>query len=253
MDKDKYAPGEPCWIDCGTDVKKATAFYSALFGWKVDDLGPDAGGYCMATLDGKPVAGFGPQQNPGPPFWSVYFATHSANHTAEKVKESGGSVLMEPMDVMEAGRMAVLTDPLGAAFSVWEPNQMHGFGKVDEPGTFCWPELVTTDLTASASFYREVFGWTDKRGDDPSMEYVEYQLGVTSVAGMMPKTPDMPAEAPPFWTIYFAVEDTDATLAKVAELGGATVAGPMDVPVGRFAVCADTAGAMFCVIRFAQG
>ena len=253
MKKDHYAPGEPCWIDCGTDIAKAATFYGGLFGWSFLDLGDEAGGYNMAQLDGSTVAGLGPQQNPGPPFWTVYFCTHDAEKTADKVRASGGGVLVEPMDVMGEGRMAIFTDPAGAAFAVWQPMNTPGLGEVDAPGTLCWSELITSDLDAAKKFYGEVFGWGAKDGDDNSMEYTEFQLGVTSVAGMMPRPDMMPAEMPNYWGLYFAVDDTDATIARVAELGGSTVAGPMDVPVGRFATCVDSAGAIFCVIAMAAG
>ncbi len=249
MKRASYSPGEVCWVDCGTDLEKATAFYGALFGWAVQDMGADAGGYAMATKDGREVAGLGPQQSPGPPFWSVYFRVDDVATTAELVEASGGSVVLAPMEVMEAGHMAVFTDPVGAAFSVWQPKQHLGFGVENEPGAFCWAELTTTDVAASKRFYGQVLGFGAKDGADATMEYTEFQLDGTSVAGMMPKPAEMPAEIPPFWGVYFTVEDADATVARVAELGGMTVFGPMDVPsVGRFAQCVDTAGAMFSVL-----
>jgi predicted enzyme related to lactoylglutathione lyase len=252
MKKDGFAPGEPCWADCGTDLTTAPAFYKALFGWQLDDMGPDAGGYTIASNATGQVAGFGPQQSPGAPYWSVYFRTDDAAKTAELVRSAKGTVLVEPFEVMEAGTMAVLADPLGAAFCVWQPNQHAGFGAVDEPGTYCWAELVTTDVAAASAFYADVLGVTVASGADASMEYHELKLDDRSVAGMMPKPKEMPAEVPSFWGVYFAVEDTDATLRRVAELGGSTAAGPMDVPVGRFAVCVDPAGAPFSVIALAQ-
>lgn len=249
MKKDSFAPGEVCWIDCGTDLDKATSFYRDLFGWTIQDMGEESGGYRMAAKDGREVAGLGPQQSPGPPFWSVYFRVDDAAKASELVLANGGSVFVEPMEVLGAGRMAVFADPTGAAFSVWEPKVHHGFGLVDEPGAFCWAELTTSDLDVSKRFYGEVFGFGAKDGQDPSMPYVEFQLDDKSIGGMMPKPAEMPTGIPPFWGIYFAVADADAAIAKVADLGGTTVFGPMDVPsVGRFASCVDTAGAMFSVI-----
>jgi uncharacterized protein len=249
MKKSGYSPGEVCWVDCGTDVAKASAFYGALFGWAIEDMGEDAGGYAMASKDGSEVAGLGPQQNPGPPFWSVYFRVDDVATTAALVEAHGGSVLLAPVEVVEAGHMAVFADPVGAAFSVWQPKQRAGFGVVDEPGAFSWAELTTTDVAASATFYGEVFGFGAKDGEDATMQYTELQLDGRSVAGMMPKPAEMPAEVPPFWGVYFTVEDADAAVARVAELGGMTVFGPMDVPsVGRFAQCVDTAGAIFSIL-----
>lgn len=252
MKKDAYTPGEPCWADCGTDLTKGPQFYASLFGWTVNDMGPDAGGYSIAEQDGAQVAGFGPQQGPGQPYWSVYFRVDDATKAAELVTSNGGTVLMPPMEVMEAGHMAVFADPLGAAFSVWQPKEHKGFGAVDEPGTYCWAELTTTDLEAASAFYASVLGLGSKESTDGPMTYVEFRLDDRSVAGMMPKPDQMPADAPPFWGVYFAVEDTDATIEKVAALGGSTLAGPMDVPPGRFAVCLDSAGALFNVIALAQ-
>jgi len=254
MKKNGFAPGEVCWVDCGTDVDKATAFYCALFGWSVEDMGAESGGYRMASKGASEVAGLGPQQSPGPPFWSVYFRVDDASKTSELVQSHGGTVLVGPMEVLEAGHMAVFADPVGAAFSVWQPKQHLGFGVVDEPGSFCWAELMTTDVATSKRFYAEVFGFGAKDGEDPEMPYVEFRLDDKSVAGMMPKPSAMPAEIPPFWGVYFTVADADAAVAKVGELGGMTVVGPMDVPsVGRFAGFVDTAGAMFSVLAPNQG
>ncbi len=251
MKKATYAPGEPCWVDCGTDVEKATAFYTALFGWKVNSLGPESGGYCMVEKDGSEVCGFGPQMHPGPPSWSVYFATADATKTAELVATHGGTTIMAPTQVFESGSMAVFADPAGAVFSVWQPGDHAGFGELNAPGTYCWAELVTTDVPGSAGFYESVFGFGTKKGTDGGFDYTEFQLGGESVAGMMSRPPEMPESVPPFWSVYFAVTDTDATLAKVNELGGSTLAGPMDLPVGRFAACLDSAGAVFNVIALA--
>jgi predicted enzyme related to lactoylglutathione lyase len=248
MKKDTYAPGEPCWIDCGTDLEKGPAFYSSLFGWTTTSLGPDAGGYTMAAQGDVQVAGFGPQQNPGSPTWSVYFAVDDVAKTAERVRANGGSVLAEPMQVMEAGHMAVFADPTGAVFSVWQPGQHTGFGELNAPGTFCWAELITDDVAKVTPFYEAVFGWGTRQGTDPSMPYTEVLVGDESVAGMMPRPESMPAEVPSYWGIYFAVDNTDATIGKVAELGGSTIVEPMDVPPGRFATCVDSQGAVFSVI-----
>lgn len=249
MHKDHYAPGEPCWIDLGTDVAKATGFYGPLFGWEFVDAGPDAGGYHMAMHEGNVVAGLGPQMNPGPPAWNVYFCTHDVERSCELVRANGGQVLVDAQPVMEAGQMAVCMDPSGAAFSLWQPGQTKGLDEVDSAGTFCWAELITADLDAAADFYGEVFGWGSEDADtDDDMEYVEFQLGVTSIAGMMPRPDGMPAEVPNYWGLYFAVDDTDESVAKVASLGGATIVGPMDVSVGRFATCTDPQGGVFSVI-----
>jgi predicted enzyme related to lactoylglutathione lyase len=248
MKKDTYRPGEPCWVDCGTDLDKASAFYTELFGWTVTSLGPEAGGYTMASVGDAQVAGLGPKQDPGLTAWNVYFSVDDVAKTAELVTDHGGTVTFAPTQVMEAGHMAAFADPTGAVFFVWQPLEHTGFGEVGVPGTFCWAELVTSDVAAATAFYRSVFGWAPRAGTDPSMPYTELLIGDESVAGMMPRPAEMPAEVPPFWGAYFAVADTDATIARVAELGGGILAGPMDVPPGRFATCLDSVGAAFSVI-----
>jgi predicted enzyme related to lactoylglutathione lyase len=251
MKKDTFAPGEPCWIDCGTDLTKGPQFYADLFGWTIQGLGEEAGGYSMAIKGDVEVAGFGPQQNPGTPMWSVYFHTDDATKTAELVTSNGGTVLFAPMQVMEAGHLAIFADPQGAAFSVWQPNQHRGFGEVNEPGTYCWAELTTPELDAAKRFYGSVFGLTAKASDDETMAYVELQRDGTSIGGMMQPPETAPADLPPFWGVYFAVEDADATVAKAEALGGATIVPATDIAPGRFAVMTDSLGACFNVIALA--
>jgi uncharacterized protein len=251
MKKDTFATGEPCWIDCGTDPTSGPSFYAELFGWTIQRLGEDAGGYAMAMLGDSEVAGFGPQQNPGAPYWNVYFHTDDVAKTAELVEASGGTVLMAPAQVMDAGHMAVFADPAGAAFSVWQPGSHAGFGEINAPGTYCWAELMTTDLEAAARFYGAVFGLTTTASDDEEMPYVELKRDGESIGGMMPKPATAPADMPPCWGIYFAVDDADAAVAKVEALGGSTIVAPMDITPGRFAVVADSLGAVFNVIALA--
>jgi uncharacterized protein len=145
--------------------------------------------------------------------------------------------------------MAVFTDPVGAVFSVWQAGTHPGAELVNEPGTWSWSELLTTDLEASKAFYGEVFGWTaNTQGAGPMGEYTEWQVGGRSVGGMMQKPPMLPAEVPPFWAVYFAVADTDAAVARIAELGGSVMMPPMDIEPGRFATVADPFGGVFSVI-----
>jgi uncharacterized protein len=158
-------------------------------------------------------------------------------------------VLVPPMDVLDVGRMAVFADPQGAVVSVWQAGAHPGAELVNEPGTWTWSELLTTDVEAATRFYVDVFGWTtDPKGDGPTPEYVEWQVGGRSVAGMMQKPPTMPAEVPPHWAVYFAVADADSAAARVQELGGRVHVPPTDIEPGRFAAVADPAGAVFNVI-----
>jgi predicted enzyme related to lactoylglutathione lyase len=249
MEMTSYEPGVPSWVDLGTpDLDRAAAFYSALFGWECPEGPEEFGGYRVCTIGGKSVAGLGPAMNPGPPVWSSYVNVESADATSAKVTANGGQVLVPPMDVMTAGRMAVFVDPIGAAFSVWQPGDHKGAELVNEPGTFSWSELVTTDVPASKAFYGAVFDWGADTHGDGAGAYTEWQVNGRSVGGMMEKPPQMPAEVPPNWAVYFNVTDTDDAVARVAALGGAVIMPPMDIEPGRFAVVADPTGAVFNVI-----
>jgi predicted enzyme related to lactoylglutathione lyase len=254
MEVERYEPGVPCWVDLGTsDIAKGAEFYSALFGWDIELGSEEIGGYSIATLRGKPVAGLGPQMNPGPPYWTTYISVESADATAAKVKENGGQVFMEPMDVMDVGRMAVFADPAGAVFSVWQPAAHIGAYIVNEPNSWSWSELVTTDIKKSKDFYGAVFGWgSETHGEGGPGAYTEWKHGGRSVGGMMEKPPMMPAEVPPFWGVYFSVDGTDAAVDKLTELGGQLIMGPADVEPGRFAVVQDPQGAVFNIITLTK-
>jgi uncharacterized protein len=249
MEVESYEHGVPSWVDLGTpDAAAAGAFYSALFGWTVQQGPPEAGGYAIAELRGRPVAGIGPQQNPGPPVWSTYVNVDDAEAVVAKVAGADGMVFMPPMDVMDVGRMAFFADPVGAAIGVWQPKMHKGAGIVNEPGALTWNELVTTDTAAAQSFYEKVFGWGAVTHGEGAGAYTEFQIDGRSIAGMMQKPAEMPAEAPPYWGVYFAVADTDASAKRVGELGGTIMMPPRDIEPGRFAIGVDPTGAMFSII-----
>lgn len=255
-DRTSYAPGTPSWIDIGTDAEAAIPFYTGLFGWTAFSLGEEAGGYGFFLLDGKQAAGFGPQQNPGPPVWSSYITVADIEASAAAVTDAGGTVVMPPMDVMSAGRMAVCTDAEGAFFSLWQPLDNVGCAVVNEPGAFCWSELSSRDIDSAKAFYGRVFGWTAETHDLPDSplgSYSEWVLGDRKIAGMLPMPPMVPAEVPAYWLVYFAVDDTDAAVARAEELGGTLMMPPMDVEAGRFALLQDPQGGMFAVITLAEG
>ncbi|SNQ49542.1 Anthracycline biosynthesis protein DnrV [Frankia canadensis] len=247
-----YEPGTPCWVDLGSpDLDASRAFYGTLFGWEAQ-VSPDpaAGGYTILTLRGRAVAGLGPLFGEGQrPSWSTYVRVADADATAEAVRAAGGSVLAPPMDVFDMGRMAVFGDSGGAAVSVWQPGTFAGAELANEPGSFSWNELDTRDLAAARAFYPAVFGWTlDEAAQAGPMEYYTWQVAGRPVAGMMPMPPTVPADTPSLWLAYFAVADTDAALARITELGGATLTGPVDIPAGRFAVVAGPHGEAFAII-----
>lgn len=250
MKMETYAPGTPNWIDLGVpDPARAATFYGGLFGWTAEEGPPEAGGYRMCLLRGEPVAGLGPQMNPdGPPYWTTYISVTDVAASTARAVELGGAVYVEPMEVMTAGVMSVCADPSGAAFSLWEPRDHQGAALVNEPGTFAWNELLTDDVDGSIAFYTALLGWT-AQASAGEMAYTEFQLAGRSIAGLMAKPPDMPPEAPSMWTVYFAVDDADAAVARIAELGGALLMGPMEIEPGRFATVADPDGAVFNVMK----
>jgi uncharacterized protein len=250
MEIDGYEAGVPSWIDIGSpDPQGAAEFYGALFGWEAPEGPPESGGYRVAMVGDRAVAGIGPQQNPGPPVWATYIAVDDVDEAVAKVLTAGGQVLSPAIDVLDVGRMAVFSDPQGAVFSVWQAGTHPGAQLVNEPGTWSWSELLTTDVEAAKSFYAGVFGWTtNTAGEGPTGEYTEWQVGGRSVGGMMAKPPTMPGEVPPHWVVYFAVADADAAVARIVELGGTVMMAPMDIEPGRFATVADPFGGVFNVI-----
>lgn len=249
MEMERYEPGVPSWVDLGTgEIDAAARFYGGLFGWSSEEGPPEAGGYRVCTLRDRPVAGLGPQMNPGPPAWTSYVTVGDADRVAGVAAEAGGRVIVSPMDVLDAGRMAVLADPAGAAISVWQPNSHQGAGIVNEPGTLTWNELMTDDVDGSKEFYGKLFAWDATTHAGGPVEYTEFTLDGRSVAGMLPRPETMPAEVPPHWGVYFAVTDTDTAASRAGELGGTTVMDPFDVEPGRVAVLCDPTGATFNVI-----
>jgi predicted enzyme related to lactoylglutathione lyase len=246
----EYEPGTPSWVDLASpDLPASVGFYESLFGWEAHDLGPSAGGYNMLEMGGLPVAGAGPMMMEGQPSaWTTYISVDDADATIARVNQAGGTVFVEPMDVLDVGRMAVFADPTGAAIAVWQPKLHKGAGLVNEPGALVWNELSTRDTAAAIAFYHEVFGWDAETGQMGDMEYTEWKLGGKTIGGMMRMPEQVPPEAPAFWLTYFATADCDATTAAATGLGATVMAHPMDIPAGRFAVLVDPAGAPFGVI-----
>lgn len=242
-----YAPGTPSWVDIGVpDIAAAASFYSGLFGWETQDMGEEAGHYTMCLLRGKPVAAIGPAMNPGPPAWMTYITVANVDETAAAITAAGGTVVAPPMDVMTAGRMAVVSDPTGAFFSIWQPGDSIGAEIVNEPGALCWNELDTRDVDAALAFYETVFGLAAQR----SPEYNELMLGDAVVGGCMQMPEGVPAEVPAFWLVYFAVADLDVATATARSLGASEVVTPMDAgDMGRFTVLEDPMGAVFAMIQ----
>jgi len=252
----EYKPGTFCWVELGTsDVAGAKTFYAPLFGWEFDErpAGPDMV-YTMIKLDGKDVGGLY-QLMPDmvsqgiPPNWMSYVLVESADDTAGKVKDAGGTVINGPFDVMTVGRMAIIQDPTGAVFSLWQPGTNKGAGVVNVPNSFCWNELATRDTKKAGEFYSSVFGWGKDVQNLGSMEYTMFTNGDRPGGGMFGITPDM-GNLPPHWLVYFAVDDCDAKVQKASELGAQVMKPADDIPgVGRFAILVDPQGAAFAIIK----
>jgi predicted enzyme related to lactoylglutathione lyase len=277
LERDGYVPGVPCWVDTSQpDPEAAVAFYSGLFGWDFEDAMPpgSAGKYFIARLRGGDVAAIGSQPEGGPPVavWNTYIWVESADEAASKVLDAGGRVVMEPFDVMNAGRMGVFTDPEGAAFCVWQAKEHRGAQIVNEPGSLNFNGLNTRDAEGATSFYGSVFGWETLGleggarmwrlpgyGDfleqsDPGLRERMAESGAPEgfedvVATLNPIANDQP-EVPAHWGVTFAVEDADATAERAAELGGGVIVPPFDAPWVRMTVITDPQGATFTASKF---
>lgn len=274
---DRYIPGVPCWIDTNQpDAEAAVAFYSGLFGWEIEDaMPPDSDAhYYMARIRGGDVAAISPVPEGTPPVarWDTYIWVDSVDDTTAKVKAAGGEVLMEPMDVFEAGRTAVLSDPEGAVFCLWEPKRHRGATIVNEAGALNFNNMNTHDADAAKAFYGAVFGWGTmpmgggaeawtlpgygehlellNPGTLERMASMGAPKGFADVVATLTPLPDHDRDVPAHWSVTFATDDVDATARKASELGGQVLAGPFDAPWVRMAVIADPQGAPFIASQF---
>jgi predicted enzyme related to lactoylglutathione lyase len=248
-ERTSYPNGVPSWVDLASpDVDGSVAFYSGLFGWEYGPAGPpeESGGYGMLSLRDKLVAGVGPLQNPTqPPVWSTYVAVDDADATVAKATDAGGQVAMAPMDVMDAGRMAFLIDPVGAFVGVWQAARHTGAELVNEPGTLGWNELVCREPKKASAFYASVFGWEPTAVYD----YTVFNLDGKAIGGLAKMTDEWPEGVPSHWMAYFVVADTDASAMRAQELGGTVASGPTEAPgAGRIATISDPNETTFSII-----
>jgi uncharacterized protein len=257
-DYSSHLPGTFCWPELATtDQKGAVAFYRSLFGWEVNEqpIGPTET-YSIFQMRGKDIGAAytmraEERQHGAPPHWNAYVTVASADDAAKRAKELGATVLAPPFDVTDSGRMAILQDPTGAVFQVWQPNKHIGAKILREPGSLTWTELSTRDTEAAKKFYTSLFGWKEKTSTGGGMTYTEFSAGDEPFAGMMEMNAQMVAmHIPPHWLSYFQVADVDATASKARELGGSVAVPPMDIPgTGRFSVIQDPAGATFALYQ----
>jgi predicted enzyme related to lactoylglutathione lyase len=244
--------GAPCWVDVFTsDPAKTTEFYGELFGWTSETAGDEFGGYINFSKSGQLVAGG--MKNDGesgmPDLWTVYLATPDARATVAAAEAHGAQVMVPAMDVGELGTMAVLSDAGQAGIGLWQPGLHKGFGIIAEPGAPAWFELHTRDYDASVRFYQDVFKWdAHAMSDTPEFRYTTLGEGDSALAGIIDASSFLPEGVPANWQVYFAVEDADAALAQVGELGGSVIMKAEDTPFGRLAQAADPTGALFKLV-----
>ena len=259
MKIERHAPGAPCWVDLATtDQTAAKSFYGDLFGWTYEDQPIDQEGhYSLATLGGSYTAGVylqpQDQREQGiPPCWGVHLSVEDVDATAGRVTELGGTVLWEPFDVFESGRMAVVNDSTGATAMLWQPRQHLGAGVKYEPGAMAWCELMTTDPGAAAGFYTALLGLHSERQTmEHGVEYTVLMAAGEPAAGIMALPDELRAmQIPARWSVYFQVADVDATVAAVTAEGGAVDMPPSDIAtVGRVAFVRDPQGAGFGLMK----
>lgn len=259
-ERTSYAPGIFSWVDLSTsELEAAKAFYAGLLGWEYQVEDTPMGPYVMALKDGKPVAGMGnqPEQQKEmgiPSLWNSYVSVASADETAAKAAELGGTVHVAPMDAMEAGRVAFIGAPGGEVFGIWEAKNHIGAGLVNEHGTLTWNELNTRDLDQAKAFYSGLFGWQIETGPNPGGqgEYTVISVGENMNGGMLVMDDNWPADIPANWAVYINVDDAEAATNQAKDLGGQVIMPAMDIPeVGTIVVLQDPTGAVFTAMQAA--
>ena len=251
-----WPEGTPCWVDLGvSDIPKAISFYSELFDWDILPGPPETGGYSVASLDGHDTAGIGPKMGPAeaPSMWMTYLASDDADATAAKATKAGGGLLMEPMDVMEFGRMAIATDITGAVFGIWQGGKQTGVSLANAPGALTWNEHFSRDFEGAKAFYAAVFGYEYGDMSSDQFTYATLLLSGHEVGGIGAYPAGTPQNIPAAWSAYFGTSGTDESVAAAVRLGGTVVREPADSPYGRMATVADDQGAVFSVISMPAG
>jgi len=255
----EHAPNTFCWPELlTTDIAAARRFYHALLGWDfVENPVGEGRVYVMAQVRGKNAGAMyqlgDEQRKQGiPPHWLQYVSVASVEETAARAKARGARVIVEPMDVFDVGRMAVLTDPQGATFALWQPIKHIGAQLAGEPGASCWNELYTRDRDGSGAFYTNVFDWASDSANIGDTRYTIFTVEGRPAAGMLEIKPEW-GELPTMWMVYFAVADCSAAAKIVSSSGGQVFAPPTDLPgIGRFAVVCDPQGASFGILASAN-
>lgn len=251
----KPIPGTFCWAELYTpNVEAAKNFYTGLFGWTTTEMAqPGASAYTIYQLAGRHVSGMKllegrPKEMGAPPHWLSYIAVDDCAATVDKIRTSKGNVLFGPFNAGQ-GTMAIIQDPAGAVFGLWQQHQSMGAWLYNEPGALCWNELMTTNVDIAGKFYTTIFGWRAEAHTQMGPVYTIFKNGETQAGGMMAIPAEMKG-VPSHWGVYYAVNDADAIAAQATRLGAKVLRAPMDIPnVGRFAVFQDPQGAAFAVIK----
>ncbi|MEU3196769.1 VOC family protein [Streptomyces sp. NPDC006996] len=242
--------GAPCWADAMfDDIEEAKRFYGDVLGRTFGESSPEFGDYTQAYARGRAVAAVVPPMpgQEGSSQWCLYFAARDAAATADRIRDHGGELLMEPMRVGDSGTMCLARDPGGVVFGLWQAGTHEGFEVMAEPGAYCWAEVFTREPEKSDAFFPAVFSYRSGRLEDET-DFRIYDLGERSVLGRMRMTDDFPPEVPPYINVYFTVADCDEAVSRALRRGGVLRFGPMDTPFGRFAAISDPQGADFSVI-----
>ncbi|HYA18692.1 MAG TPA: VOC family protein [Bryobacteraceae bacterium] len=247
---ERHLPGDFCWFELGTtNQASAKPFYAAVLGWSAVDfpMGPDSF-YTMFQLDGADAAAayaMRPEEAALiPPHWNPYVAVEDAGETARCAAELGGKVVEAPFDVNTFGRVAVLRDPTGAYFNIWQPRDHSGAGIVGEPGAFCWAELATRDPSGAVRFYEQLFGWKTGPVDGFPPDYPVIRREERNIGGVRCET-----ALPPHWLLFFVTADIDTAVASAKQYGGTIHVGPIPMGVSRYAALADPQGAVFSLVQ----
>ena len=251
-----WPDGTPCWVDLGTtDIPQSNSFYASLFGWSVEQGPPEAGGYSMARLEGRNVAGIGPIMGPPgtPSTWSTYFAVADVDPVAARIASAGGQLISGPMEVMDVGRLVVAADVTGAVFGLWQARSHTGVQVANVPGAFTWSEHMSRDFEGAKAFYAAVFGYEygDMSGD--GFSYATLLINGQQVVGGIGTLPENTGPEgteghPAAWSVYFGTADTDKSVDLVTSNGGRIIRPATDSPYGRMAVVADQHDAVFSLI-----
>ncbi len=254
MKVDTHRNGATCWMDLGTpDIDGTMKFYGGLLGWTFAEGNPETGFYRQFSTNGNVVGGAMPLQQPEQPTaWTAYFKTDNVDDSVKLAESLGATTMMPGMDVMTFGRMAILIDTVGAAFGLWQPYDMKGSDVIDEHGAWAWTELMTSDIDKSEEFYSKLLGWTVADASKGSPQYREMKVGDQSVAGIMARMDEIPAEVPNYWGLYYCVDSMDKAIDYLKNNGATIVNGPMTIDPGTFVNFIDPQGAAIGLLEPAK-